>query len=101
MTQTDVAVAPGNPGAEGGEDQTAPSPGAPARVTIDSLVRGRVGNLDVEDTARVYSVNNLRYGWVAAISTTDGRQTVIHDPVVIGPPRPVVQRTDIPDRLRR
>lgn len=96
---TEMAAALGNPGADGGEDQK-PSSGAAARVQIDSLVRGRVGSLERIDTARVYSIRNLRYGYIAGISTTDGKQTIIHDPVVIGPPRPLNQRTDIPARLR-
>lgn len=78
-----------------------PNPAEPVRVQIDSLVRGRVGSLDKVGEARVFSIDHLRYGWVAGIEPSTGRQTIIHDPEVVAPPRPVKQRTDIPERLTR
>ena len=67
-------------------------------VPIDSLVRGRVGNLDRVAEGRVFSTSH--YGWVAVIDP-DGNQLVLHDAEVLEAPRPVRARTDIPERLQR
>jgi len=66
-------------------------------MKIDSLVRGRVGSTERVAEARVYRVS--AWGWVAGIDT-EGRQVIIHDAEIIGDPRPMNQRKDIPERLQ-
>jgi hypothetical protein len=89
------AAALGNTRAEGGANDV-PSPGA-SRLTIDSLVRGKAGIHDHVVEGRVFSV---RPTYVAVIGTEDGKQWVIYEPEVVGPPRPVHARKDIPEKLR-
>ena len=98
MNQTESAVASGNLGAAGGEERQ-PSPGATARVQLDSLVRGKVGYTDNVREMRVYRTTS--FGWVAGIETGTGAQSIMYEFDVIAPPRPVRERRDIPDRLTR
>ena len=70
----------------------------PPKVQLDSLVRGRVGNLERVGEGRVYSIGH--FDWVPVIDA-DGHQLILHDVEVIAPPRPMRQRTDIPERLTR
>ena len=67
------------------------------KVEIDSLVRGYVGFTDRITQARVYRITP--WGWVGGINT-EGRQTIIRDPEIIGDPRPMNQRNDIPEKFR-
>lgn len=69
------------------------------KLQIDSLVRGKVGSLNTVREMRVYRIS--AYNWVAGIESDSGRQMIMHAPEVIGPPRPVRARTDIPERLTR
>lgn len=68
------------------------------QLTVDTLVRGRVGNLDKVGEGRVYSIGH--FDWVPVIDA-DGNQLILHDVEVIGPSRPEKQRTDVPERLKR
>jgi hypothetical protein len=65
-------------------------------LKLDSLVRGVVGHTDRTATGRVYRL--LPTG--VAIITTEGKQAILADPEIIGDPRPVISRGDIPHRLR-
>lgn len=68
------------------------------KLQIDSLVRGKIGSVDVVREMRVYRIQP----WgVAGIETDSGRQSIMYKPEAIGPPRPVRLRTDIPERLKR
>lgn len=67
------------------------------RIRVDSLVRGRVGFTTRVETVRVTS--SSPHGYVYGINA-EGRQRVIHDPEVIGDPRPEKERRDIPAHLR-
>lgn len=66
-------------------------------IQIDSLVRGRIGNLDKIGEARVFRVSS--FDWVAGIDS-EGRQTIIHEPEIVELPRPERLRQDIPEQLR-
>ena len=67
------------------------------RVQIDSLVRGLDGkHTDRTVKGRVYAIRPTFVG----IILEDGKQGIIEVPEVIGPPRPVIQRSDIPRRFR-
>lgn len=66
-------------------------------VPLDALVRGRAGSTERIVEGRVYRVSP--FGWVALVGA-DQRQHIIYEPEVVGDPRPVVARTDIPARLR-
>jgi hypothetical protein len=65
-------------------------------LKLDSLVRGAIGHTNRVETGRVYRL--LPTG--VAVITTEGKQAVIDHPEVIGDPRPVISRGDIPHRLR-
>ena len=67
------------------------------RIEIDALVRGHVGTTPRVTEARVYRLSP--WGWVAGVDD-QSRQVIIHDPEVVGPPRPEKDRRDIPERLR-
>lgn len=66
---------------------------------LDTLVRGLYGSTDKEATMRVTFISP--FGWVGGI-TADGTQHIMYPGgfKVIGPPRPIRQRGDIPARLR-
>ena len=67
-------------------------------LKLDSLVKGAPGiHLDKEVRGRVFHI--ARSGVVAIIGD-DGRQWHVYEPEVIGDPRPVISRGDIPHRLR-
>lgn len=66
-------------------------------IQLDALVRGEIGFTARVGEARVYRVSN--WGWVAGIDS-EGRQVIISSPEVIGEPRPVKDRLDIPERFR-
>ena len=70
-------------------------------VRLDSLVRGPIGTTDKVRTMRVYGVS--RYGWVAGVDVESGRQYIMEEGrfEVIGDPRPLAARTDVPARLVR
>lgn len=73
------------------------SPATP-KIQVDSLVRGKIGNLEKTGEGRVYSIGH--FDWVPVIDA-DGNQLILHEAEVIAPPRPQKQRTDIPERLTR
>lgn len=67
-------------------------------LKLDSLVRGAPGvHRDRVVQGRVFRV--LRSG-AAAVWGDDGKQWMVDQPEVIGDPRPVISRGDIPQRLR-
>lgn len=68
-------------------------------VRIDSLVRGPVGFTDRIETMRVFAVD--AFGHASGING-EGKQSQMHAGTyeVIDGPRPVRERTDIPERLR-
>lgn len=66
-------------------------------VPIDTLVRGLKGKTEQVTEARVY--RSFSSGWIAGIDG-DGKQVIIYEPEVIGDPRPVYARRDIPARFR-
>lgn len=70
-----------------------------ARVQIDSLVRGRFGTSQKSGEMRVFRVQ--RNGQLCGIDD-EGRQHIMDEGnyEVVGAPRPMVARTDIPTRLR-
>lgn len=70
------------------------------KVQLDTLVRGTIGVTETVRTMRVYRV--LGNGQVAGIDADDGRQHLMDDGnfEVIGEPRPVLQRRDIPKRFQ-
>ena len=70
-------------------------------VEIDSLVQGFRGTTKQPAFARVYAISP--FGWVAALEVDSGKQTVMYPGrfLVRDKPRPMSQRKDVPDRLRR
>lgn len=68
------------------------------RIQIDSLVRGKLGATDKVDTIRVVHVGPSTLSGFNA----DGQQRQIYteNAEVIGDPRPLIARTDIPKRFR-
>jgi hypothetical protein len=67
-------------------------------VQLDALVRGLDGkHTDRFVEGRVFAIRPTFVGIIMA----DGKQGIINEPEVVGPPRPVFQRTDIPSRLTR
>lgn len=65
-------------------------------VPIDSLVEGKAGVTERQIRGRVYANRPTQ----VAVITDEGKQAIIYDPTIVGPPRPLNQRTDIPSRLR-
>jgi hypothetical protein len=66
-------------------------------IPLDALVAGHVGSTEAETEIRVFRVSP--WGWVAGIDA-QGHQRIVHDPTVIGPPRPEKLRVDIPAHLK-
>jgi hypothetical protein len=67
-------------------------------LKLDSLVRGAPGvHRDRTVRGRVY---RILHSGAAAVWGEDGKQWVVNEPEVIGDPRPVISRGDIPARLR-
>ena len=65
-------------------------------TTLDALVRGRAGFTERTVEGRIYRLSH--YGWVGIVDA-EQRQWVVHEPEVIGDPRPVNGRSGIPARL--
>jgi hypothetical protein len=71
------------------------------RLAIDSLVRGTIGQTpDTKREMRIFRVSS--HGWVAGIGAEDGKQHIMYPGnfEVVGEPRPVLQRRDIPRRFQ-
>ena len=70
-------------------------------VEIDSLVQGFRGYTQSPAFARVYVIS--QWGWIAGIEVDTGKQTVMYPGrfLVRDKPRPIGQRKDIPERLKR
>ena len=67
-------------------------------IQVDSLVTGTMGVTDKVIEGRVFATH--RNGSVSVIRTDTGGQATIYQPELIGEPRPIAARRDIPDRLR-
>lgn len=69
----------------------------PKPAAVDSLIRGTVRGQRIE--GRVYHVSS--FGWVAFVDA-DEKQWIAYAGHfdVVGDPRPLKHRTDIPERLR-
>lgn len=69
------------------------------RPAIDALVRGRAGATETVVTGRVFRVTP--HGHVGLLDEHGHQRLVAYGAVeVVGPPRPVKDRRDIPAHLR-
>lgn len=68
-----------------------------ARIQIDALVRGPIGSSQKVGEMRV--VRMSPHGWAFGIGSR-GQQRIMYEFEVIGSPRPMPARRDIPERFR-